>query len=654
MLSNMLREHPAVLSLSELFSSVTDVYTRLPQAFPEGTIQAAQFWEILSRHYQKQNLMIRHDIAAEEVLYPYRASTARFNAETGVPAILQTTLPHLTTDHDALFDEVHQFVLSQPPALIDVHYQALFAWLQHRLKRQVWVERSGGSLRIITQLIEQFPTAKFVHIVRDGRDCAMSMSRHYAFRMALIALFLQMVMGCDPYESDDRSGVADLSDELYRFLPEHFDADAFRAYQVSPSLFGRFWSGELLRGLPVLSQVPPDRRLTLRFEDFLTTPEESIRKLVTFIDPQLVDEAWIHRTASLVRPVRSSWQMLPAEEQVELEQTCQLGFQALEQLEQQREKRRSSALPLEQASLLQLQETPIDNVLRVIDEELVHLPSYHELYHRWERQQWKISEIDFEVDHLQWAAMPDDERMVYINSLSGFLQSEASVTDALSPYIIAMPTEEMRLFLITQQADEARHTLFFARFFKEVLGIDRGNLEDTLAELRQYINSPMKYLLIEVLEDVSLRLRQDPTNLVTLVEAVTLYHVIGEGAMALAGLRAAIESFRLINLFPGFRGGCTAIARDESRHVLFGVKFLRDMIQRDHTYARVVQATIEKYATAGVQATMPTNLMMTYFQSHNYDPWLPARYAQGSLRKKLKVIGLNMDLPEIPLQPAPN
>jgi hypothetical protein len=273
LLSNMLREHPAILSLSEFFSSVTDMYTRLPQAFPEGTIQAAQFWEILSGHYQKQNLMIRHDIAVEEILYPYRASTAHFNAETGVPAILQTALPHLTADHDALFDEVHQFVLSQPPALIGVHYQALFAWLQHRFKQQVWVERSGGSLRIVTQLLEQFPTAKFVHIVRDGRDCAMSMSRHYAFRMALIAFYLQMALGCDPYEDDDRSGVADLSDELYRFLPEHFDADAFRAYQVTPSLFGRFWSGELMRGLPVLSQIPPDRRLTLRFEDFLTTPE---------------------------------------------------------------------------------------------------------------------------------------------------------------------------------------------------------------------------------------------------------------------------------------------------------------------------------------------------------------------------------------------
>jgi Sulfotransferase family len=285
----------------------------------------------LSTHYQKQNLMIRHDVAVDEAIYPYRAATARFNAQTGVPAILQTTLPHLTDDHDALFDEMQRFVLSQPPALIGEHYQSLFRWLQQRFKRQVWVERSGGSLRIVERLLQQFPTARFVHLVRDGRDCAMSMSRHYGFRMGLIVLYLLAVMGHDPYENADRSGVEDLPDELYAFLPEHFDAAAFRAYAVAPSLFGQYWSGELLRGSPVLAQVPPERRLTLRFEDFLATPEQSIRKLLTFIDPQLADEAWIHRMVSLVRPVRSSWQTLPAQEQALLENACQSGFRVLEE-----------------------------------------------------------------------------------------------------------------------------------------------------------------------------------------------------------------------------------------------------------------------------------------------------------------------------------
>ncbi len=309
-------------------------------------------------------------------------------------------------------------------------------------------------------------------------------------------------------------------------------------------------------------------------------------------------------------------------------------------------------LPLEQASLIQLQQTPIDNVLQIIDEGLVHLPSYRELYYRWEKQQWKASEIDFAADCQQWEAMSHDEHMMRIYGLSAFFQGEASVTDTLSPYIMAMPEEEMRLFMTTQQVDEARHTVFFARFFNEVIGLDRGKLEDTLAEVRQYMNPHLKYILIEALEEVSERLHQEPKNVATLVEAVTLYHVIIEGTMALAGQRGILENYRLNNIFPGFRGGFTAVARDESRHVVFGVKFLRDMVQSDHAHAKVVQAAVEKYAQTALTAITPADEQIKNILATGEDPWITPRFAQDSLRKKLKVVGLSMGLPEVP--PSPN
>ncbi len=309
-------------------------------------------------------------------------------------------------------------------------------------------------------------------------------------------------------------------------------------------------------------------------------------------------------------------------------------------------------LPLEQASLAQLQQTPIDNVLQIIDEGLVHLPSYRELYYRWEKQQWKASEIDFEVDHQQWAAMSQDERNMRMYGLSAFFQGEASVTDTLSPYAIAMPEEEMRLFVTTQQVDEARHTVFFARFFNEVIGLDRGKLEDTLVEVRQYMNPDLQYILIEALDEIGERLRQDPKNVATLVEGVTLYHVIIEGTMALAGQRGILENYRLNNIFPGFRGGFTAVARDESRHVVFGVRFLRDMIQRDRAYASVVQATVEKYAPRALTAISPADEQVPNILAAGEDPWVTPRFAQDSLRKKLKVVGLSMNLPAVPPPPV--
>src|SRR5205807_8062276 len=113
----------------------------------------------------------------------------------------------------------------------------------------------------------------------------------------------------------------------------------------------------------------------------------------------------------------------------------------------------SIEMPLESASLAQLQQTPIDNVLNIIDQGLVHLPSYRELFYRWERQQWLAQEIDFTADRRQWEQMSEEAREDRLYGLSAFFKGEACVTDTLGPYLTAMPDEEMRLFLTTQIAD---------------------------------------------------------------------------------------------------------------------------------------------------------------------------------------------------------
>src|SRR5216683_5479882 len=308
--------------------------------------------------------------------------------------------------------------------------------------------------------------------------------------------------------------------------------------------------------------------------------------------------------------------------------------------------------PLESATLKQLQQTPIDNVLHIIDEGLVHLPTYRELYYRWERQQWRAQDIDFSGDRKQWEGMSQDERDMRMYGLSAFFQGEACVTDTLGPYVIAMPDEEMRIFITTQLADEARHTVFFARFFKEVLGVDKEKLEDALAVARGYMNEHLKYILIDALTEVAERIQREPGNLAHLVEGITLYHVVVEGTMALAGQRSILEFYRLNDLFPAFRGGFTAVARDESRHVVFGVKFLREMIQKDNVNARVIHDAVTRYAPIAIKALTPPDESIPQILAMQADPWMSPRYAVDSLRKKLKVVGLSMES-ELPTVPPP-
>jgi ribonucleoside-diphosphate reductase beta chain len=309
-------------------------------------------------------------------------------------------------------------------------------------------------------------------------------------------------------------------------------------------------------------------------------------------------------------------------------------------------------MPLESAPLAQLQNTPIDRVLNIIDEGLVHLPTYRELYYRWERQQWSAQEIDFSADRQQWVAMPEEEHRMRILGLSAFFKGEECVTNTLAPYITAMPDDEMRIFLTTQLVDEARHTVFFARFFNEALGIDMGRLEDTLDVAEGNMNDALRYILIEALDNVSERIRQEPRDLAHLVEGVTLYHIIIEGMMALSGQRNMLEIYREQNLFPAFRAGFTAVARDESRHVIFGVKFLRDMVQRDKIYANVIHDTINRLTPTALKGISPREEDVPRILEMGQDPWVSPRYAIESLRKKLKVVGLSMELPTVPPPPV--
>jgi ribonucleoside-diphosphate reductase beta chain len=79
------------------------------------------------------------------------------------------------------------------------------------------------------------------------------------------------------------------------------------------------------------------------------------------------------------------------------------------------------------------------------------------------------------------------------------------------------------------------------------------------------------------------------------VQAVTLYHVMVEGVLALAGQRLVLRVLRVNDLLPGFRAGLTAVTRDESRHVSYGIWALQRAILagRHGDVASIVDRTLE-------------------------------------------------------------
>ncbi len=67
-----------------------------------------------------------------------------------------------------------------------------------------------------------------------------------------------------------------------------------------------------------------------------------------------------------------------------------------------------------------------------------------------------------------------------------------------------------------------------------------------------------------------------------------------EGMLALTGQHFIIDYNERMGTLPGFVEGFSNVARDEHRHIAFGVRFLTDCVKEDERYREVIQKMLEQ------------------------------------------------------------
>jgi ribonucleoside-diphosphate reductase beta chain len=277
------------------------------------------------------------------------------------------------------------------------------------------------------------------------------------------------------------------------------------------------------------------------------------------------------------------------------------------------------------------------------DRGRVELLSYGELYRLWERQHWAVQDLDFSQDRVDWhERFDDEERNARMYGLSSFFVGEQRVAAELGPMMRACPDEEMRIFLCTQIADEARHVAFFDRFYTEVGVLEAERLDARLAETSEHLNPEFNELFDELLHRRVDRLAVAPDDLETLVEAVTIYHMVIEGMLALTGQHFIIDYNERMGTLPGFVEGFTNVARDEHRHVAFGARFLRDSAAQDPRYAEAIRRALADVGPAAEGVLRPRWIPegeedTKFFGSSVNES---RAFAMQALNRRLKVIGL--------------
>jgi ribonucleoside-diphosphate reductase beta chain len=272
----------------------------------------------------------------------------------------------------------------------------------------------------------------------------------------------------------------------------------------------------------------------------------------------------------------------------------------------------------------------------------VKLLTYEELYLLWERQQWQTQELDFTRDREDWhERFDDEERYQRMYGLSSFFIGEQKVAEELGPIMRAAPTEEQRIFLCTQIADEARHVRFFERFYREVGVLESDELSQMLAQTSEHLNENFGRLFDVMLKQRTDRLSAEPEDTEALVEAVTLYHMVIEGMLALTGQHFIMDYNEKEGTLPAFVEGFQKVARDEHRHVAFGSVFLREKANEDDRYKQAIQRTLEEsLPVADAVLSPPWAPEGDDWELFGYSLANTRKFAATCLMRRLKVIGL--------------
>jgi ribonucleoside-diphosphate reductase beta chain len=226
------------------------------------------------------------------------------------------------------------------------------------------------------------------------------------------------------------------------------------------------------------------------------------------------------------------------------------------------------------------------------------------LYRRWEDSQWSPFAVDLAADVGQWAGLGEAQRGLVLFVLSSLMVAEERITTKFSGLVGAHGTEEEATFLATQQVDEARHMQFYARYQDEVVA-SPATIAAHVDRAREQVSDAFRHIFDVALVEAHDRLVAAPADLAAKVRFVTLYHQVLEGTLGLTSFRFVTEYLEREALLPGFVEGYSRIHHDETRHIGYGVWYLRETLRAHPEAAEEVRATLRELLPSVAESLTP-------------------------------------------------
>jgi ribonucleoside-diphosphate reductase beta chain len=269
----------------------------------------------------------------------------------------------------------------------------------------------------------------------------------------------------------------------------------------------------------------------------------------------------------------------------------------------------------------------------------LHLNDPQQLYRRWEDSQWSPFAIDLSRDIDQWPTVRDSataELVLY--ALASLMVAEERITTKFSGLVGAHGSEEEATFLATQQVDEARHMQFYARFQDEVIA-EPGTIAAHVERARGQVSDAFRAIFDVALVNAHEALVAAPADLSAKVRFVAIYHLILEATLGLTSFKFITAYLDDQGLLPGFVEGYSKIHDDETRHIAYGVWFLRETVRDQPEQAGTVRTTLRDLLPHVADALqLPGDGDAASVLGASEDDL--REFALGGLTRRLEIIGV--------------
>jgi len=264
------------------------------------------------------------------------------------------------------------------------------------------------------------------------------------------------------------------------------------------------------------------------------------------------------------------------------------------------------------------------------------------LYRRWEQSQWSPFDVDLTTDTEQWPALDASLREIIYFALSSLMVAEERITTKFTGLVAAHGSEEEATFLSTQQVDEARHMQFYARFRDEVIA-EPQVIAAHVERAREQVSDSFRQLFDEALVDAHEQLMANPSDLAAKVRFVTLYHLVIESTLGLTSFKFITDYLNSEELLPGFVEGYSKIHHDETRHIGYGIWFLRETVRHHPEMAPAVSQTLRDLLPAVAEALKSPGDGDGSGELLGVTQEEISEFALGGLTRRLELIGVPLE-----------